>query len=121
MEYQSARVVESKTCAGVRFSVARISFGRRLELTRQVRELGRRVEFDSAGDSLDEKLSAAIAGAEIDRLYLHWGLLGIEGLRIDGQTADKQMLIEAGPEDLCREIVNEVRHECGLTEEERKN
>ncbi|MBC7926552.1 MAG: hypothetical protein H7039_12925 [Bryobacteraceae bacterium] len=121
MEYQSVRVVESAVCAGVRFSVARISFGRRLELTRRVRELGRKIEFDEAGDSLDQKLSAAIARVEIDRLYIDWGLTLIEGLSIDGQIADKQNLLAAGPEELCREISAEIRQECGLSEEERKN
>jgi hypothetical protein len=45
----------------------------------------------------------------------------ISGLTIDGEPADAANAIARGPEPLCREIVNEVRRECGLTEEERKN
>ena len=121
MNHNSVRVVNSVVFAGVRFHVARISFARRLELTRQVRELGRRIAFDEAGEGTDGKLSAAISRAEIDRIYLQWGLVGIDGLEIDGSAATPETLIERGPEELCREIVAEIRSECGLTEEERKN
>lgn len=121
MQYTSSRVVDSREFAGVRFGIARISFGRRLELTRRVRELGRRIEFDQAGESLGDKLDAAIANAEIDRLYLEWGLTEVSGLDIDGQPADKRLVLESGPESLCREIVAEIRRECGLSEEEIKN
>jgi hypothetical protein len=121
VDYTSTRELESTVCAGVRFRIARISFGRRLELTRRVRELGRCIRFDEAGEAVEGRLSAAIARAEIDRLYLDWGMIGIAGLRIDGRDAEAADLIEAGPEELCREIVTAIRHECGLTEEERKN
>ena len=52
---------------------------------------------------------------------MEWGLLGIDGLTIDGEAADAASVIERGPEALCREIVHEIRRECGLTDEERKN
>ena len=42
MTYESEKVVESQVAAGVRFRVARMSFGRRMELMREVRELARR-------------------------------------------------------------------------------
>lgn len=121
MNYQSTRTVNSATCEGVGFTIARLSFGRKLELTRLVRELGKRIEFYQAGESPSEKLDAAIAGAEIDNVYLDWGLISIDGLEIDGCPADKQLLIAAGPDALCREIVGEIRRECGLTDEEIKN
>ncbi|MDZ4798334.1 MAG: hypothetical protein SGI92_09240 [Bryobacteraceae bacterium] len=121
MNHESLRVVESTVCAGVRYSIARISFGRRLELTRRVRELGQRIAFDEAGESTDGKLAAAIARGEIDRLYVEWGLNSIDGLQIDGAPAGAAELVERGPEHLCREIVAEIRKECGLSEEERKN
>jgi hypothetical protein len=106
---------------GVRFTISRISFGRRLELTRRVRELGRRLEFQQAGQTIADKLDAALTTGEVDRLYMEWGLRCIEGLTIDGRAADVAAVIEDGPEGLCREIVQEIRRECGLTEDERKN
>lgn len=121
MNHESTRQLESVVCSGVRFRIARISFGRRLELTRRVRELGRRIQFDEAGEEVDGKLAAAIARAEIDRLYLEWGLIAVDGLTIDGDPATEQQLLERGPESLCREIVDAIRHECGLTEQDRKN
>ena len=30
-------------------------------------------------------------------------------------------VVSDGPEDLCREILTAIKHECGLTDEERKN
>ena len=121
MNYESTRTVQSAECEGVTFRIARMSFARRLELARQIRELGRRVEFEQAGDALQDKLDAAVSCGEVDRLYLEWGLLDVTGLTIDGSAADTASVIDRGPESLCREMVREIRRECGLTEEERKN
>jgi hypothetical protein len=98
-----------------------MSFARRLELTRRVRELGRRIEFQQGGEGLQDKIDAALSTAEIDRLYLEWGLVGVDGLTIDGEAANAASLVERGPEELCREVLRAIRHECGLTAEERKN
>lgn len=119
--YTSTREVESRSVSGVRFRVYRVSFGRRLEFTQRVRELGRRIEFHDAGSGPEDRMEAAIAAAEIERLYLEWGVAGVEGLQIDGKDADVRALIDAGPEDLCHEIAAEVRRELGLTEDEAKN
>ena len=106
---------------GVRYTIRRMSFGRRLELLQRIRGLGQRLEYLNAGATAAEKLEAAAAAAEVDREYLRWGLESIEGLRIDGEPADVEALAERGPEDLCREIVARIRAESGLSGEERKN
>jgi hypothetical protein len=98
-----------------------MSFANRVELMQSIREAARELEYRRAGDGLDDKLAAALSSAEIDRLYLRWGLLSVDELSIDGTPADPDLLIERGPEGLCREIVAEVRNECGLSDEERKN
>jgi hypothetical protein len=121
MDYQSSQTVESQSCPGVRFTIARMSFARRLQLTRAAREIGARIEYDRAGDSTVERLAAAVAACEVERLYLRWGLQSIEGLTIDGQSASVDGLLEAGPEDLVREILDAIKRECGLSAEERKN
>jgi len=121
VEYASVAVVESKVRAGVSFQVARMSFGRRVELMRRVRELARRVEFLEAGESPGERMDAGLLRAEIDRMYLLWGLVGVSGLRVDGVEATPEMVVERGPEDLCSEALAAVRAETGLTEAERKN
>lgn len=121
MEYESEKTVESKAAPEVRFTIARMSFGRRLELTRRIWELAGKVEFLEAGNGPKEKLEAAVLAGEIDRLYLGWGLVKVEGLRLDGQEASPERLVASGPEDLCREILEAIKAECGLTEEERKN
>jgi hypothetical protein len=121
MNYESCIRVESKVRPGVSFVVAKMSFGRRMELIRQVRELSLKYEFLSAGNSGDEKLQAALLSAEIDRLYVRWGLQEVAGLDVDGIAATPELLASAGPEELFREAVAAIKAECGLTEDERKN
>jgi hypothetical protein len=112
---------EAEGMPGVRYAIAHISFGRRIELARRIREIARKLEFLEAGSDVREKLEAAVVAAEVDRAYLEWGLAGIEGLTIDGETATPGTLIDKGPMELAAEILARVRAECGLTEDERKN
>jgi len=121
MRYESVSVVESKVVPGVTFRVARMSFGRRMELMRRVRELARRVEFQEAGQTAGDKMDAALAASEIDRLFVDWGLVAVAGLELDGAEATPQLLAAAGPEDLWREALAAVRRETGLSADERKN
>jgi hypothetical protein len=92
-----------------------------MELTRRIRELGQKLEFKRAGDTVAEKLDAGMLSAQIDRTYLEWGLVRVEGLAIDGSPAQTSAVIERGPEDLCLEMLAAIKQECGLSEEERKN
>ena len=69
MNYESSTVVESKVRPGISFVVARMSFGRRVDLIRRIRELLQKHEFLAAGETPQEKLEAALLTAEIDRLY----------------------------------------------------
>ena len=121
MNYESSNRVESKLRPGVAFAIAKMSFGRRFELIRRIRELALKCEFMNAGESVDEKLQGALLSAEIDRLYMSWGLLELTGLEIDGVGATPELLASAGPEDLFREALSAIKAECGLTEDERKN
>jgi hypothetical protein len=121
MNYDSFIRVESKVRPGVSFVIAKMSFGRRMELIRRVRELANKGEFLSAGTSGEEKLQAALLSAEIDRLYVNWGLQELTGLDVDGTAATPEVLASTGPEELFREAVAAIKAECGLTEDERKN
>jgi hypothetical protein len=121
MSYESAVSVSSAIQDGVGFRIARMSFGRRVELMRRVRELARRMEFLEAGDDPGERMDAGLLKAEIDRMFLLWGLLGVSGLVLDGVEATPETLVERGPEELFREALAAVRRETGLTDAERKN
>lgn len=121
MTYESTATIESRVAPGVMYTVARMSFARRVELMRRIRELSRRMEFLDAGAAPGEKMDAGLLQAEIDRLYVAWGLRGISGLVLDGAEATPELLTEAGPEDLFREALAAVRAETGLSEAERKN
>ncbi len=98
-----------------------MSFGRRVELMQRVRELARKMEFLEAGNGPGERMDVALLQAEIDRLYLMWGLRGITGLEVDGAPATPATLADSGPEELFREALGAVRAETGLNEEQRKN
>lgn len=121
VRYRSAVQCASKAIAGVTFTVRRISLGRRLELAEAIRDLARQLEFQQAAESAKDQVEAAVLAAEIDRVYLRWGLLEISGLRIDGERPTVDKLFANGPEDLLREIVDRIKSECGLTEDQRKN
>jgi hypothetical protein len=121
MEYESVQLVSSKIEPGVQYRVVRMSFARRMGLMRAVRDLASRREFLAAGESTEDKMDAALVQAEIDQAYLRWGLQGVAGVVIDGEEASPETLANAGPEALCREALDAVRAETGLSETERKN
>ena len=121
MNYESCVRIDSKVMPGVAFVVAKMSLLRRMELIRRIRELSLKCEFLNGGQPAEEKLQAALFSAEIDRIYVAWGLQELTGLEVDGVTATPDLLVNAGPEDLFREIVAAVKAECGLSEPERKN
>jgi hypothetical protein len=66
-------------------------------------------------------MDARLLRAEIDRMYLSWGLREVSGLELDGKPATAGSLAEIGPETLWREALSAVRAETGLDEAERKN
>lgn len=121
MDYTSIVRKESKSLPGVWFEVHRVSLGRRIELARQIREFSGRMEFAEAGATFSDKVEASALALEIERIYLLWGIRAVGGLTVDGEPATVSAVIERGPESLYREMVEAVRHECGLNEDDRKN
>ncbi len=121
MTYDSVVTIASQARGEVFYAVARMSFGRRVELMRQVRELAAQIEFLKAGPTEGEQMQAGILAAEIDRLYVRWGLREVNGLEIDGKRATPETLASDGPEELFLEALAAVKNECGLSEAERKN
>ena len=121
MEYESMVDFCSEWAPTVRYRIERMSFGRRLELTREVRGLLARQEFHAAGESPLDRVEASALAMEVDHLYWNWGLLSVEGLSIGGEAATKETLLARGPEPLVHEILSAIKRECGLTEDERKN
>src|SRR4051812_48844286 len=119
--YSSTHVVESKVLPGVKLMVARVSFGRRVELMMQVRDMHRKSEFLRVGEEQGDKMDAALEEAEVQRLYVMWGVRDVSGLLIDGKTANVLEMIQYGPEELFQEALEAVRREMGLSEDERKN
>ena len=121
MQYQSTVTIISSWAPSVSYCIERMSFGRRLNLTREVRGLLARQEFHAGGDSALDSVEAAALGMEIDHLYWNWGLISIDGLKIGDELATRESLIEHGPEPLVHEILSAIKRECGLNEAERKN
>ncbi len=113
---------ESAAVPGVRFRLRRISFGRRIELARTLRE--QLEAMDRAlllppGEARDAE--TALLAAAMDAAHLQWGLASIEDLEIDGAPATAESLLADGPEALVTEILAAIRRETGLDEAERKN
>jgi hypothetical protein len=119
--YESVAWFESESVPGVRFGVRRVSLGRKIELVRRIREVGGKAEFLAASDDVCDKLDAALVSAEIDRMYVEWGLCSIEGITFDEVAATMESLVERGPIALTNEILTRIKAECGLSETERKN
>lgn len=120
-QYESVAWFDAQSLEGVRYAIARISLGRRIELARRMREIGRKVEYLAAGDDAREKLEAAVVSAEIDRAYLEWGLAEVAGLSIDGEAATPESAIEKGPMKLAAEMLARVKAEWSQSGDERKN
>lgn len=121
MNWESCISVPSSTWVGVEFVISRMSFTRRMDLMRRIRDLAKRHEYFQAGQDDQAQMEASLAAGEIDRVYLQWGLVDVSGLCIDGEPASAEVLIERGPEDLVREALTLIRTECGLDDQERKN
>lgn len=121
MEYWSTITHASISHPGVEYTIQRMSLGRRIDLGQRVRELGLKLEFLQAGQTMQEQVEAGVLQNEIDRLYLQWGLLGVTGLRIDGVDATPPAVVDRGPEALTKEILEAIKRELDLSEDERKN
>ena len=119
--WESRVWIEAEAVQGVRYEIVRVSFGRRIELARRIREIGRKMEYLQAGNDARETLEATVLSAEIDRAYLEWGLVSVEGLLIDGADATPETVVDRGPVELAMEILGRIKSECGMTEDERKN
>jgi len=98
-----------------------MSLGRRIELARAVRDLAGRLEFLQAGATVSDRIESAQISAEIDAVYLRWGLARIEGLVLDGREPTCEEVIARAAEEFVRDIITRIKHECGLSELERKN
>jgi hypothetical protein len=118
--HQSVVWHESKTLNGVRFAVREPSLASRIELTRRLHEFTIKSEF-LAGGKEPEQLELALAELLVQKELIEWGLVQIEGLRLNGTKPTVAALIESGPESLVAEIGLCIRARCGLSEEERKN
>jgi hypothetical protein len=119
--WESRLIVASEAMPGVSFAIARMTFGRRLELMKRVRDLAVRIEYFDAGRDEKNRIEASLLGAEMDKVYLAWGLEEVRGLALDGEAATPSALVERGPEALVHEALAAIKAECGLTETERKN
>ena len=120
-KWDSHTIVASQAMPGVEFVITRMTFGRRLELMKRVRDLAGRIEYFDAGRDEKNRMEASLLGAQMDTLYLAWGLEEVRGLSLDGEPATPESLVERGPEALVHEALAAIKAECGLSETERKN
>jgi hypothetical protein len=98
-----------------------MSLLRRHRLMQELKALAPEQAFHKAHGEIGSDISAAELQARIDEQVIRAALLKIEGLRIDGEAATVESLIESGPENLAREIAEAIAEESSLNEDERKN
>jgi hypothetical protein len=118
--YESLLWLESEILPGVEFSLRKVSLAQRIELSSRVRELTLRNEFLRSGEPKDQ-VEARIAELLVQKLYVQWAVVDLRGLRIDGQKATVELLLERGPEALVQEMVDAIHSHLELSDEERKN
>lgn len=121
MEYRSSFQVASQRAPDVTYTIRRVSFGRRLELLKKIRGLSGKLEFLRAGMNTPEKMEAAEIEREVEAIYIQWGLEAVDGLVIDGAPAVPSSLLESGPEEMVQEVLEHLKEQIGLTDDERKN
>jgi hypothetical protein len=121
MKYHSTLLKDSRVFPGVRYEIRRPSLNGRLALLRLVRAEGHSLAFHNGSEDLTDQIRSKELITAIDAIYIRWALIKIDDLLIDDQPADCELLIEKGPESLCREIAESIREECFLSGEERKN
>ena len=123
MNHESCTRIESRGRPGVAFVISRMSFERRMDLIRRIRELSLKCEFFEAGVSAEDKLQSVLLSGEIDRLYVSWGLRELVGLDVDGVPATPELLASAGPEDLFQEALAAIKsaHSKECEDEARAN
>lgn len=119
--YSSVERFASTAIPGVQVTIRRMSLGRRIDLARAVRDRAGRLEFLQAATTLGDRIEASQLGAEIDAVYLRWGLVRVEGLTLDDSEPFCEEVIARAPEPFVREIVDRIKRQCGLSEPERKN
>jgi len=121
MNHKTTFTIASEHYPDVSLKIRRISFGRRLELARKIRALGQALEHHAAGTTVADRIESGLLNAELDRIYLEWGLAEINGLEVDGAPSTPARLFADGPEDLANEALMAIKRECCLSEVERKN
>ena len=119
--WRSAEEFQSLNFPGVKYRVVRMSVGRRLDLTKRLRELMKQAEFLEASTVPQDKVQAAVLNGEVDQLYWGFGLEAIEGLDINGEPATPEIQYDRGPEALSREILTHIKASCTMSEAETKN
>jgi hypothetical protein len=119
-KFESTLWIDSAAIPGVRFAVREPSLANRIELTRQLHDLTVRNDFLAGGREL-QQLELALADMLVQKALVEWGLVAVQGLKVDNKCPTVVSLIETGPEALVAEIAVCIRRRCGLTEEERKN
>ena len=98
-----------------------MTFGRRIELMRQVRDLAARLEYFEAGRDAKNEYGGQSSGRR-DRPALHSvGRGGDSRADTRRRPCHCRRLMDSGPEELFFEALTAVKAECGLDENERKN
>lgn len=121
---------ESKTHAGVAFTVRVLSVIERMKRDAGVAESRERIQALSEEKGEADKPHERAAIDELDRIlttvyvphYIKFGLVNLEGVgSADGETATTELLLKCAPTDLLMEIYFACRDAGGIDAETEKN
>jgi signal recognition particle subunit SEC65 len=142
MKFQTTIRKESQKYPGVFYTLKKMSEGRRVALrlliaepTAEIRSILREMrhieeqypDFKERPEHATQQMfdladrMDGITISKIDPFWLRWGLKELEGLEIDDQPADAELLISDGPPGLFEEIVEAIKVLAQLNGEEEKN
>ncbi|MBI3209241.1 MAG: hypothetical protein HYZ37_10130 [Candidatus Solibacter usitatus] len=121
MNHESTITTDSKVLAGVRYTIRRMSFAGRMELLTTIGDAMKRQEFLAASPHVADSAEAALLRMSMENELLRWGFVGVDGLRINGNEATLEAILNDGPEELAREILGAIEKQTRLTADEEKN
>jgi hypothetical protein len=114
--HATRREAESRTCPGLRFTIRRISYGRRSELAAELAQVSGGAEHASTTELLKALLKTMVvevSGLEVDGAE-------IAG-RFNEDAAIVEAFLDAAPEELVEEILEAVLQEMRLDDDAIKN
>ncbi len=130
LDYSSTYTIDSKECPGVKVTLRKMTEGVSIALQRslapameklaQIHEDVEDAKAMGEAESLKRLLEIGerqgmILRGDINPAWFRQGFVSCEGLTIDGKAATAELILNAGPRELYREILDAIQDEANAT------